>query len=129
MEKKLKDALNGGVFTFFIDMFDIYLPIIVLAPALAYFEPSKLAPVYAFAIIYATLAATFLGRPVGTVLFGNYADTQGRQNATPTAVIMAAIFTFLILLLPGYYSLGLFAISLLLIFRFIVGVFLPCVSA
>ncbi|WMT55302.1 MULTISPECIES: MFS transporter [unclassified Acidiplasma] len=124
MENKLKSALSGGVFTFFIDMFDIYLPIIVLAPALAYFEPSNLKPVYLFALTYATLAATLLGRPIGTVLFGNYADKKGRKSATQKSVIMASVFTFLILILPGYSLLGLVSISLLLVFRFFVGIFL-----
>jgi MFS family permease len=124
MEAKLRGALSGGSFTFFVDMVDIYLPIIVLAPALAYFEPSKLPPVYIFALTYATLAATLLGRPVGTVIFGNYSDKNGRKKATQSSIIMAAFFTMLILILPGYSLLGLLSISLLLIFRFGVGVFL-----
>lgn len=120
----MRSALGGGIFTFFIDMIDIYLPIIVLAPAIPYFEPANLTPVVAFALTYATLAATLLGRPIGTVLFGNYADRLGRKKATQRAVILASVFTILIVILPGYSLLGLAAISLLLVFRFVVGIFL-----
>lgn len=35
-------ATRGAFFTEFVDMFDIYLPTVVLTPALVYFQPAHL---------------------------------------------------------------------------------------
>jgi hypothetical protein len=37
---KRRRALVGGVAGYFVDQFDIYLPVIVLAPAMGYFVPN-----------------------------------------------------------------------------------------
>ena len=42
LDPRAKHAIRGAWFGFFVDMFDIYLPIVVLAPALIYFVPPDL---------------------------------------------------------------------------------------
>jgi hypothetical protein len=37
LDPRAKNAIRGAFLGFFVDMFDIYLPIVVLAPAIAYF--------------------------------------------------------------------------------------------
>src|SRR5690242_675110 len=64
---------------FYVDMFDVYLPIVALTPALVYFQPADLSTGQASALFYATFAATLMGRPLGAVIFGHFADTVGRR--------------------------------------------------
>lgn len=108
---------------FFVDMFDIYLPIIVLAPAIAYF----IAPEFSAsttAIVGGTIfAATLIGRPVGAAIFGHIGDTVGRKRATILALSGSGVFTFLMALLPGYESLGILIVVVFVLLRFINGIF------
>jgi hypothetical protein len=73
-------ALLGAWMGFFVDMFDIYLPIIALAPANAYFEATGVSAGTSSLITASIFAATLLGRPIGAVLFGRLADTVGRRR-------------------------------------------------
>ena len=41
-EEKARRAVRGAFFGFFVDMFDIYLPVVVLTPAIAYFVSPQL---------------------------------------------------------------------------------------
>jgi MFS family permease len=108
---------------FFVDMFDIYLPIIVLAPAIAYF----IAPEFSAsttAIVGGTIfAATLIGRPVGAAIFGHIGDTVGRKRATILALSGSGVFTLLMALLPGYEFLGILIVVVFVLLRFINGIF------
>ena len=42
IEAKRKNAIKGAFFSEFIDMFDIYLPVVVLTPVLFFFQPAHL---------------------------------------------------------------------------------------
>lgn len=114
-------AAFGG---FTIDMFDVFLPIIVMGPALSYFEPKGLSPVTSTTLYYLVFALSLIGRPLGSFIFGHFGDKLGRRKATLTAVLGCSIVTFLIALLPGYATWGLTGIILLAILRLIDGVFL-----
>jgi MFS family permease len=109
---------------FFVDMVDIYLPVIALGPALAYFQPSSLEPSQVTLLFYATFAATLLGRPVGAAVFGHFSDRHGRRRVTLVAVAGFSTCTLLIGLLPGYAQWGLAAPIALVGLRFIDGIFL-----
>jgi hypothetical protein len=53
-------ALRAAFVGFFVDMFDMYLPIVVLGPAMSYFQPATLSPA-----LKSTLAdPVFPGSPV-----------------------------------------------------------------
>ncbi len=122
--KRARDALKGAFVGFYVDLFDIYLPIVVLAPAIIYFVSPEMSA-SATAIVSASIfAATLVGRPVGAAIFGHFADTIGRKR---TAIISVAGFgaaTLLIALLPGYEQWGITAVILLIALRFIDGIFL-----
>jgi hypothetical protein len=53
LDPRAKNAIRGAFLGFFVDMFDIYLPIVVLAPAIAYFVSPELG---------STATAVFLAR-------------------------------------------------------------------
>jgi MFS family permease len=69
-------------------------------------------------------AAALLGRPVGAFLFGHLGDRVGRRRTAIIAVTGFGIATLAIAALPGYASIGLASVWLLIALRFIDGVFL-----
>lgn len=117
-------AVRGASLGFFIDMFDIYLPVIVLAPAMAYFIPASISDGARGILTGLIFASTLVARPLGSVLFGHLGDRIGRKRATVMAVAGAGVGTGLIALLPGYETIGLLAVILLIAIRFVDGVFL-----
>jgi MFS family permease len=117
-------AIRGAFFGFLIDSFDIYLPSIALLPAMVYFTRGLDAGQTAI-VTGVTLAATLIGRPVGSILFGFFADRIGRKRTGAIAIYGFSIVTLLIAVLPGAQVLGgTLAITLLLALRFIDGIFL-----
>jgi MFS family permease len=105
---------------FFLDIYDIYLPIIGLAPAYAYFKPSGLnAPVLDSFIF----ASALLGRPAGALFFGYFADRLGRKRTAALTVAGAGCCVFLTGLLPGFASIGVASIIVLIAMRFATGFF------
>lgn len=123
-ETKAKRAVKAACLGFFVDMFDVYLPIAALAPALDYFFPPNLSPVVESTVFFLVFAVTLIGRPVGAVIFGHFADTLGRRRTTLVSVGGFTVVTLLIAVLPGYAQLGFAVVVLLLLFRFLDGVFI-----
>lgn len=117
-------ALIGAWLGFFVDMFDIYLPVVALAPASAYFRASDVSAGTAAIISGMIFAATLIGRPVGAFVFGHLGDRIGRRRTAMTAVTGFGITTLVIALLPGYQSFGLAAVVALIVLRFVDGIFL-----
>jgi MHS family proline/betaine transporter-like MFS transporter len=70
---------------------------------------------------FGVFAAGFLIRPLGAILFGWIGDRYGRKNAMIIAVLMMAIPTGCIGLLPTYESIGLWAPVLLTLIRLLQG--------
>ena len=119
-----KSAIRGAWVGFFVDMFDIYLPIIVLAPALIYFvSPEMSGPTKAI-VGGSIFAAALIGRPIGALIFGHYADKIGRRRITIISVTGFAFSTGLMAFSPGYQSWGIAAVILFILLRFVDGVFL-----
>jgi MFS family permease len=122
-EEKANRAIRGAFFGFFVDMFDIYLPIVVLAPAIKYFVSPDLSAGATSLVTGAIFASTLVGRPVGALVFGHYADRIGRKKATIVSVSGFGILTLVIACLPGYESWGVASVVLFIALRFIVGFF------
>ena len=69
VDEKRRNAIKGAFFSEFIDMFDIYLPVVVLAPVLFFFQPPHLAPGMEAILASLVFITTLLGRPIGALLF------------------------------------------------------------
>lgn len=121
---RARHAIRGAWMGFFVDMFDIYLPIIVLAPAIAYFVSPQMSQSTTAIVGGSIFAATLLGRPVGAFIFGHLADTIGRRRTTIISVGGFGVGTLLIAFLPGYAQLGITAVIIFIVLRFIDGIFL-----
>ncbi|MEU3185880.1 MFS transporter [Streptomyces sp. NPDC006923] len=70
---------------------------------------------------FATFAVAFLVRPVGGVVFGPMGDRVGRKKVLALTMIMMAIGTFAIGLIPSYATIGFWAPVLLIFFRLVQG--------
>ncbi|MEU6478578.1 MFS transporter [Streptomyces sp. NPDC047017] len=70
---------------------------------------------------FATFAAAFVVRPLGGLVFGPLGDRLGRQKVLATTMIMMAIGTFVIGLIPSYATIGIAAPVLLLLARMVQG--------
>lgn len=117
-------AVRGASLGFFIDMYDIYLPVVALAPAMGYFMPESMGMETKALWIGLIFASTLVARPLGSITFGLMADLVGRKRATVVAVAGAGVVTGLMAVLPGYETLGMLAVVLLVVLRFIGGIFL-----
>lgn len=70
---------------------------------------------------FATFAVAFLIRPVGGMVFGPMGDKIGRKKVLALTMIMMAIGTFAIGVLPSYASIGFWSPALLIFFRLVQG--------
>ncbi|MFH9981032.1 glycine betaine/L-proline transporter ProP [Streptomyces sp. NPDC017179] len=70
---------------------------------------------------FATFAVSFLVRPLGGMVFGPMGDKIGRKKVLALTMIMMAIGTFAIGLIPSYASIGFWAPFLLILFRLVQG--------
>jgi MFS transporter, MHS family, proline/betaine transporter len=70
---------------------------------------------------FGVFAIGFLARPLGALLFGHVGDTRGRRYALAWSIILMAIPTVIVGLLPGYTTLGIAAPLALTCCRFLQG--------
>ncbi|MGW7197355.1 glycine betaine/L-proline transporter ProP [Streptomyces chryseus] len=70
---------------------------------------------------FATFAVAFLVRPIGGMVFGPMGDRLGRKKVLALTMILMAIGTFAIGLIPSYASIGFWAPVLLILFRLVQG--------
>lgn len=122
--RRTKSAVRGAAIGFYVDMFDVYLPVIALAPAMIFFISPDLS-VGAKALVSGVIfASTLVARPIGSVVFGLLADRVGRRRSTIIAVIGCGVSTGATALLPGYQHIGVLAIVVLILLRFVGGIFM-----
>ncbi|MBO0706505.1 MAG: MFS transporter, partial [Candidatus Dormibacteraeota bacterium] len=63
MTPAARKAALGAFFGLWVDFYDIYLPIVALTPAIAFFEPKGLSPALAATFGFLIFAVTLVGRP------------------------------------------------------------------
>ena len=70
---------------------------------------------------FSVFAVGFLARPLGALIFGYLGDTRGRRDALAWSVMVMAIPTSLVGILPTYDQIGIIAPILLTVLRFSQG--------
>ena len=71
---------------------------------------------------FGIFAAGYLARPIGGIVMAHFGDTRGRKRLFTLSILLMAIPTILIGLLPTYHSIGVAAPLLLLLMRVLQGV-------
>lgn len=111
-----------------LDLFDLFI-LLFVAPIIGrLFFPSEHA-MLSLAAVYASFGVTLLMRPLGSALFGSYADQNGRKRAMIVAMVGVGVSTALFGTLPTVKTIGVLAPVLFLILRLIQGIFVGGVVA
>lgn len=119
MPRAGRAALRAGVVGNWIDNIHVFLPLTALAPAMVVLAgPAAAATTGALIVI-----AMLLGRPVGGIVFGRIADRLGRTRTTRIAIAGTAACALLIAAIPTHEVLGAGTVALILVFRFLGGIF------
>ncbi|CAB5283063.1 general substrate transporter [Burkholderia multivorans] len=92
-----------------------------LAPIIAkeFFSGVNETAAFIFALL--TFSAGFVARPFGSLVFGLIGDLVGRKRTFVATIMLMALPTFLVGLLPGYASWGIWAPATLIVLRVLQG--------
>jgi MFS transporter, MHS family, proline/betaine transporter len=126
--RQARNAIVASVLGWSLDLFDLFILLYVAPVVGALFFPSTV-PTLSLAAVYASFAVTLLMRPVGSAIFGHYADVHGRKNAMFVAIVGVGISTAAFGLLPTIAQAGFIAPILFLILRLVQGIFVGGVVA
>src|SRR5579863_1576342 len=126
--RQKRNALVASVLGWSLDLFDLFILLYVAPVVGALFFPSTI-PTLSLAAVYASFVVTLLMSPVGSAIFGHYADVHGRKNAMFVAIIGVGFSTAAFGLLPTIAQAGYLAPALFLILRLVQGVFVGGVVA
>ncbi|MBA1289096.1 MFS transporter [Pseudomonas japonica] len=104
----------------FLEQFDFFLfGFYATQIAAAFFPASN--EFASLMMTFAVFGAGFLMRPLGAVILGAYIDDVGRRKGLIVTLSIMASGTLLIVLVPGYASIGLWAPALVLLGRLLQG--------
>jgi len=101
-----------------------YYDFVIYALTARYISETFFAPGDPFSNLLKTLllfAGGYLARPLGGLIFGSLGDKYGRKKTFTQAILLMAIATVAIALLPGYQTLGGISTFLLVLFRLLQG--------
>lgn len=127
-DRQIGTALIASCLGWALDLFDLFM-LLYVAPVIGrLFFPSDHA-MLSLAAVYASFAVTLLMRPLGSALFGSYADRRGRKGAMILAVTGVGVATAAFGLLPTVAQAGVFSPILFLLLRLVQGVFVGGVVA
>lgn len=127
-KRQMINAVIASVLGWALDLFDLFILLYVAPVVGALFFPSSI-PTLSLAAVYASFAVTLLMRPIGSALFGHYADVHGRKGAMLIAIIGVGISTAAFGLLPTIAQVGIVAPVIFLILRLVQGIFVGGVVA
>ena len=68
-----------------------------------------------------TFGISYLARPFGAIFLGAYADRAGRKASLLLSILLMMVGTFLMLIVPGYASIGILAPIIVLMARLMQG--------
>lgn len=111
-----------------LDLYDLFI-LLFVAPIIGrLFFPSEHA-MLSLAAVYASFGVTLLMRPLGSAIFGSYADRKGLKAAMIVSMIGVGVSTAAFGLLPTVHTIGVGAPILFIVLRLIQGVFVGGVVA
>jgi MFS transporter, MHS family, proline/betaine transporter len=126
--RQMINAIIASVLGWALDLFDLFILLYVAPVVGALFFPSSNTAI-SLAAVYGSFAVTLLMRPLGSALFGHYADVHGRKRAMLVAIVGVGISTASFGVLPTIAQVGVIAPIVFLILRLVQGVFVGGVVA
>ena len=126
--KQMVNAIIASVLGWALDLFDLFILLYVAPVVGALFFPSSNAAL-SLAAVYGSFAVTLLMRPLGSAVFGHYADVHGRKQAMLVAIVGVGVSTAAFGLLPTIAQVGVIAPIIFLILRLVQGIFVGGVVA
>lgn len=126
--KQIIMALSASVLGWSLDLFDLFLLLYVAPTIGALFFPADI-PTLSLAGVYAAFATSAIVRPLGSVVFGTYADNHGRKKALFVTMGGVGIITASMGLLPTVQQIGVAATVIFLLLRLLQGLFVGGVTA
>jgi len=127
-QKQILMALFASTAGWSLDLFDLFLLLFVAPTIGALFFPASI-PTLSFAGVYAAFATSCVVRPLGSIVFGTYADKHGRKKALFLAMGGVGVITALMGALPTVNQIGVGATVLFVIMRLLQGLFVGGVTA
>lgn len=118
MKRVLASSFVGSAIEFY--DFVLYATSSSIVFAQLYF--ADLGPGLSLLASFSTLAAGYLARPLGGIIFGHFGDRVGRKKALIVAMVMMGGVTVLIGAMPPTAMIGAFAPASLFILRIVQGV-------
>ena len=100
--------------------FLVYGTMSALVFGLVFFPDSD--PAVATIAAFGTLAAGYVARPLGGILFGHFGDRVGRKSMLVLTMVLMGASSFLIGALPAYATIGVAAPILLVLLRVVQGI-------
>ncbi|MCS5732291.1 MFS transporter [Herbiconiux daphne] len=119
--RQLRRVVVGSVVGTALEAYDLYLygtaAALVFGPL--FFSASD--PTTATLLSLSTFAISFIGRPLGAIVFGHIGDRLGRRRTLIITLMLMGVSTFLIGVLPTYAAIGVSAPVILTVLRFAQG--------
>ncbi|MFL6053962.1 MAG: MFS transporter [Actinoallomurus sp.] len=111
----------AAVFATALEWFDFLIYATAAALVLGHQFFPAFSPALGTLASFATFAVGFVARPLGGIIAGHIGDRVGRKPPLVAAVVVMALATFGVGVLPNYDSIGAWAPILLVIFRLVQG--------
>lgn len=123
LNKQAKLAMFSQFLGFMLDAYDMGL-VLILAPILVkVFASPKGSATWQYMTILFTYSITMAARPVGSAVFGHFADKIGRRRLLVITIGGIGIMSLLGGLLPTYQEIGVWSYVMFCVLRFFMGCF------
>ncbi|MEO9188962.1 MAG: MFS transporter, partial [Acetobacteraceae bacterium] len=119
---QLRRAVLASTIGTTIEWYDFFLYSTVTGLVFAKLFFPHSAPLIGTLEAFGVYAVGFAARPIGAAIFGHWGDRLGRKSALIATLMLMGIATFLVGIVPGYDSIGVWGAVILTILRFVQGV-------
>jgi MFS transporter, MHS family, proline/betaine transporter len=127
-KREVRSAMVASLLGWSFDLYDLFLLLFVAPTISVLFFPAT-NPTLSLAAVYASFAVTLLMRPLGSAIFGSYADKNGRKKAMIVSVVGVGVSTAAFGILPTVPQIGFMASIIFLVLRLAQGIFVGGVVA
>jgi MFS family permease len=116
-------AMISQFLGFMLDTYDMALVLVMAPILLKVFSSPAGSEAWRYVIIVLTYSITTAARPIGSIIFGHYADKVGRRFLLVFTIGGVGAMSFISAFLPTYAQWGVWSYLLFCLMRFVMGVF------